>query len=321
MTTYAYLGIDIAKRSFDAVLLQDGRTRHHQFTNTTAGFAQLQAWLRDHTTVPVHAGLEATSRYGDALALFLYHHGIRVSVLNPARTHAFAKSELSRTKTDKADAALIARFVAAHQPPAWTPPPPEQQQLQALARRLEALQAMRQQERNRWDLEDATSVLAESLQAHLAHLDQQIGQLQQRLRAHLRAHPTLQQRCALLQSIPGIGECTALKLLAELPPCRSARQAAAHAGLSPRQRDSGSSVRGKAHLSKTGNARLRKALYLPAVVAMRCNPILREFAQRLGGRGKPKMAVVGAVMRKLLHQAHGVLKHGQPFDPNYAPPA
>ena len=254
-------------------LYAQARPRHHQFTNTTAGFAQRQAWLRDHTTVPVHAGLEATSRYGDALALFLYHHGIRVSVLNPARTHAFAKSELSRTKTDKADAALIARFVVAHQPPAWTPPPPEQQQLQ------------------------------------------------QRLRAHLRAHPTLQQRCALLQSIPDIGECTALKLLAELPPCRSARQAAAHAGLSPRQRDSGSSVRGKAHLSKTGNARLRKALYLPAVVAMRCNPILREFAQRLGGRGKPKMAVVGAVMRKLLHQAHGVLKHGQPFDPNYAPPA
>jgi transposase len=317
MTTQAYLGIDIAKRSFDAVLLQEGRTRHRQFANTTVGFQQLHAWLRDHTTV--HAGLEATSRYGDALALFLYQHGVRVSVINPARTHAFAKSELARTKTDKADAALIARFVAAHQPPAWTPPPPEQRQLQALVRRLDALQAMRQAERNRWDLEDAASVLAESLQAHLAHLDQQIQQLQQRLRQHLRAHPALQQRCALLQSIPGIGECTALKLLAELPQCRSARQAAAHAGLSPRQRESGSSVHGKTRLSKTGNARLRKALYLPAVVAMRYNPLLREFAQRLVGRGKPKMAVVGAVMRKLLHQAHGVLKHGQPFDPNYAP--
>lgn len=319
MTTHAYLGIDIAKRSFDTVLLQDGRTSHRQFANTTAGFQQLHTWLRDHVTAPVHAGLEATSRYGDALALFLYQHGVRVSVINPARTHAFAKSELSRTKTDRADAALIARFVAAHQPPAWTPPPPEQRQLQALVRRLDALQAMRQQERNRWDLEDATSVLAESLQAHLAHLDQQIAQLQQRLRQHLCAHPALQQRCTLLQSIPGIGECTALKLLAELPQCRSARQAAAHAGLSPRQRDSGSSVHGKTRLSKTGNARLRKALYLPAVVAMRCNPILRLFAQRLLERGKPKMAVVGAVMRKLLHQAHGVLKHGQPFNPNYAP--
>ena len=321
MTTHVYLGIDIAKRTFDAVLLQPERTRHRQFATTAAGFAQLHSWLRDHAPASIHAGLEATSRYGDAIALFLHQHGVCVSVINPARTHAFAQSELARTKTDKADAALIARFVASQHPPAWTPPPPEQRQLQAFVRRLDALQAMRQQERNRLDLEEATSLLREFITAHLTQLEDQIRQVQQRLRVHLRAHPVLQQREALLQSIPGIGECTALKLLAELPSplqCRNARQAAAYAGLCPRHRESGSSVRGKTHLSKTGNARLRKALYLPAVVAMRYNPILREFAQRLLERGKPKMAVVGAVMRKLLHQAFGVLKHGQPFDPNYA---
>ncbi len=319
MTTQACLGIDIAKRTFDAVLLQEGRTRHRQFANTIAGFQQLQTWLHDHATAPLHAGLEATGVYGDALALFLHQHDVQVSVINPARTHAFAKSELARTKTDKADAALMARFIAAHRPAAWTPPPPEQRQLQALVRRLDALQAMDRQERNRLDLEDATSILRESITTHLTHLDDQIRELQHRLREHVRAYPALQQRCGLLQSIPGIGECTALKLLAELPSpsCRTARQAAAHAGLCPRQRDSGSSVHGKTRLSKTGNARLRKALYLPAVVAMHHNPILREFALRLLLRGKPKMAVVGAVMRKLLHQAFGVLKHGQPFDPNY----
>lgn len=320
MTTPTVLGIDIAKRSFDAVLLQDGRARYHQFANGAAGFRLLETWLRTHATAPIHAGLEATSRYGEALALFLHQGGVRVSVINPARTHAFAQSELARTKTDRADAALIARFVIAHQPPTWTPPPPEQRQLQALVRRIDALQAMRQAESNRADLEEATSVLRPSLDAHLRHLDDQIRQLQQQLRRHLHAHPVLHQRCALLQTIPGIGECTALKLLAELPSaqqCPSARHAAAHAGLCPRQRQSGSSVRGKTRLSKTGNARLRKALYLPAVVAMRWNPILQQFAQRLLQRGKSKMAVVGAVMRKLLHQAYGVLKHGQPFDPNY----
>ena len=318
MTTQASLGIDIAKCKFDAALLQDGRTCHRQFANTAAGFQQLETWLRDHATAPTHAGLEATSRYGDALALFLHQHGVRVSVINPARTHAFAKSELSRTKTDKTDAALIARFVSTQQPPVWVPPPSEQRQLQALVRRLDALQAMDRQERNRLDLEETASPVRESIAAHLTHLDGQIRQLQHRLREHVRTYPALQQRCALLQSIPGIGECTALKLLAELPSCRTARQAAAHAGLCPRQRDSGSSIHGKTRLSKTGNARLRKALYLPAVVAMHYNPILREFAQRLLERGKPKMAVVGAVMRKLLHQAFGVLKHGQPFNPNYA---
>jgi len=324
MTTHAYLGIDIAKRTFDAALLQDGRARHHHFLNSAAGFAQLETWLRDHATGPVHAGLEATSRYGDALALFLHQRGVRVSVINPARTHAFAKSELARTKTDKADAALIARFLAAHQPPAWTPPAPEQRQLQDLTRRLEALQAMRQQERNRLELAEPASLLRDSLEAHLRHLEEQLDQLQASCRTHLQAHPPLQPRCRLLQTIPGIGETTALKLLAELPTaqqCPRARQAAAYAGLCPRQRQSGSSVHGKTRLSKTGNARLRKALYLPAVSAMRFNPILREFAQRLLERGKPKMAVVGAVMRKLLHQAYGVLKHNQPFNPNWVPAA
>ncbi|MEI6084983.1 MAG: transposase [Verrucomicrobiota bacterium] len=128
----------------------------------------------------------------------------------------------------------------------------------------------------------------------------------------------------MLQNIPGIGETTAHKLLAEVPllgQYRSARQAAVYAGLSPRQRESGSSVRGKTRLSKVGNATVRRALYLPAVVAVQANPLLRVFAQRLLAAGKPKMAVVGAVMRKLLHQAHGVLKHNRPFDPNYAPTA
>lgn len=324
MTTalQAHLGLDIAKSKFDAALLQDGRTRHHQFANTAEGFQALRTWLGDRATLPLHACLEATGIYGEALAVFLHQQGMRVSVVNPARIKAFAQSELLRTKTDKTDAALIARFSLAHQPPVWTPPPPEQRQLQALVRRVTALQSMRQQERNRADLETTDSLILASLTDHLAHLDQQLRQLQQQLRAHLRSHARLLQQAELLQSIPGIGETTAVKLLAEVPQLgqyRSARQAAAYAGLSPRQRQSGSSVSGRTHLSKVGNAAVRRALYLPAVVALRANPILRAFATRLLAAGKPKMSVIGAVMRKLLHQAHGVLKHNRPFDPNYAP--
>lgn len=172
------------------------------------------------------------------------------------------------------------------------------------------------------DLEAADSPLRASLTDHLAHLNQQLAVLHQQLHTLVCAHPTLQRQAELLQSIPGIGETTALKLLAEVPllgEYRSARQAAAYAGLSPRQRESGSSVHGKTRMSKVGNAAVRRALYLPAVVALRANPLLHVFAQRLLAAGKPKMSVVGAVMRKLLHQAHGVLKHNQPFDPNYAP--
>ena len=321
-TTQASLGLDVAKAKFDAALLQDSRTHHRQFSNTVTGFTALQRWLRGLATLPLHACLEATGSYGEALALFLHQQGVAVSVVNPARIKAFAKSELLRTKTDKVDAALIARFCAAHQPPVWTPPPPERRQLQALVRRIDSLKAMRQQECNRLDLEAADSPLRVSLTEHLAHLEQQIATLQQQVSTHIQAHPTLCHQAQLLQSIPGIGATTAHKLLAEVPllgQYRSARQAAAYAGLSPRQRESGSSVRGKTRLSKVGNATVRRALYLPAVVALRANPILREFATRLLAAGKPKMAVVGAVMRKLLHQAHGVLKNNKPFDPNYAP--
>ena len=322
-TTQVYLGLDVAKAKFDAALRQDSRTHHRQFPNTTTGLTALQRWLGELTTQPLHACLEATGTYGEALALFLHEQGVRVSVVNPARIKAFANSELLRTKTDKVDAALIARFCAAHQPPAWTPPPLERRQLQALGRRIDSLKAMRQQECNRLDLKTADSPLRASLTEHLAHLEQQIATLQQQVRTHIHAHPTLQRQAELLQSIPGIGATTAHKLLAEVPllgQYRSARQAAAYAGLSPRQRESGSSVHGRTRLSKVGNAAVRRALYLPAVVALRANPILRVFAQRLLAAGKPKMSVVGAVMRKLLHQAHGVLKHNQPFDPNYAPP-
>jgi len=324
MTTpaLAHLGLDVAKAKFAAALCQDGRTHHHQFPNTVTGFTALQQWLRGRATLPVHACLEATGSYGDALALFLQQQGLRVSVVNPAQIKAFANSELLRTKTDRVDAALIARFCAAHQPRVWTPPPPEHRQLQALVRRVDALKAMRQQERNRLALEAADSPLHASLTEHLTHLASQIATLQQQVRAHVQAHPPLHHSAQLLQSIPGSGETTAHKLLAEVPllgQYRSARQAAAYAGLSPRQRVSGSSVRGQTRLSKVGNAAVRRALYLPAVVAWKANPLLRVFAQRLLAAGKPKMAVIGAVMRKLLHQAHGVLKHNRPFDPNYAP--
>jgi len=324
MTSLAFVGLDIAKRKFDAALLQQDRYVHRQFPNGPEGFAQLAVWLQRHAQGPARACMEATGRYGEALAMFLHQRGCWVSVVNPARVKAFGRSELLRTKTDKADAALIARFVqSAHttlRP--WAPLAPEQRQLQALVRRWEAIQRMRQQERNRLDLEETASAVAESLRQHLEHLDTQLRQLQQQIRSHVRADGTLQRQVQLLQSVPGIGETTALKLLAELPDLAqwpSARQVAAYAGLTPCHRESGSSVHGRPRLSKIGNPRLRRALYMPAIVAMRANPILRAFAGRLLAAGKPKMAVIGAVMRKLLHQAYGVLKHAAPFDPRWEP--
>jgi len=315
------LGIDIAKLKFNVCLINtSGKLKHKVFGNTADGFQQLAAWLIKQGAQRTHACMEATGAYGEALALHLHTAGHTVSVVNPAAIKAFAGSRLSRTKTDKVDAELIARFCVALQPLAWTPPAPEVRQLQALVRRLEALVEMRTAESNRLEAIISVDVVKTSVEEHVAYLDQQIEQTQALIRTHINHHPRLKQQSALLDSLPGIGETTAALLLAEIVDVTqfaSARQVAAYAGLVPRERRSGSSVRGRTRLSKIGNARLRKALYFPAITALRCSPFFKAWAEGLRGRGKCKMSVIGAAMRKLIHLAYGVLKTGKPFDPEW----
>jgi transposase len=314
------LGIDISKKDFHVVLLTgETRTKPKKFTNDPQGFESLQQWLKQKEIDQLHACMEATSIYGDALAEFLYSASFSVSVVNPARIKGFAKGELLRTKTDSVDAALIARFCAAIKPALWQPTAPEIKELQALVRRLDSLQEMVTAEQNR--LETATAKVAELTNSHLEYLKQQQDLIKQLISDHFDRHPELKQQRDLLVSIPGIGAQTAAVLLSEIgriEDYQNARQLAAHAGLTPCERSSGTSVRGKTRLSCTGNSRLRKALYLPAVVSMRHNPLLKAFSDRLLDRGKAKMQAIGAIMRKLVHLAFGILKSQQPFDPNYA---
>jgi len=247
--------------------------------------------------------------------------GHPVSVVNPAAIKAFAASRLSRTKTDRVDAELIARFCLAQQPPAWIPPAAELRELQALVRRLEALIEMRVAEENRLSAGLTMPAVRTSVEEMLTHLKQQIARTEKLIRKHIDQHPSLKQQSELLTSIPGIAETTAALLLSEVPNIkqyRSARQVAAFAGLVPRERQSGSSLKGRVRLSKIGNSRLRKALYFPAITALRCSEFFQQWADGLRQRGKTKMSVIGAVMRKLIHIAYGVLKSGQPFDPNHA---
>ena len=160
-----------------------------------------------------------------------------------------------------------------------------------------------------------------SIREVIATLDDQIAQVERQIRQHFDDHPDLKRKRDLLTSIPGIGETTAGSVLAEIPHLdrfESAKAVAAYAGLSPRQRRSGTSIHGRPRLCKTGNSRLRKALYMPAIVALRFNPVLRLFAERLGAAGKHKRLIIGAVMRKLLVLAYGVLRSGKRFDANYA---
>ena len=320
--TLPILGIDIAKLKFNVCLIQhSGKLKHKVFPNNATGFEQLTEWFSRQGVECLHACLEATGTYGEALSLYLYQASHIVSVVNPAAIKAFAGSRLSRTKTDRVDAELIARFCQAQAPPRWTPLPQEVRELQALVRRLESLIEMRVMEENRLSSGLVVEAVRVSVEELLTHLNAQIKRTEKLIREQLNKHPRLKRQSELLDSIPGIAETTAALLLSEITDIthyRSARQVAADAGLVPRERQSGSSVRGRTRLSKIGNARLRRALYFPAITAIRCSKFFQDWAKGLQERGKSKLSVICAVMRKLIHLAYGVLKTGQPFDPEWA---
>lgn len=312
------LGIDISKDSFHLELSINEKLRHRKFANRKEGFGELRAWLAKHKATQVHACLEATGPYSEALALYLHQQGHTVSVVNPVQIKAFGQSELRRNKDDRPDAGLIRRFCEKQRPAPWTPPPVHLRELQALTRHLENLIETRQQQINRLEATNTKNV-AKSLRKLVAHLDAEIKRTEQQIDDQVDRHPDLKQQSELLESIPGVGKRTAAKLLAEITDIsqyKSARQVAAYAGLTPRNNRSGT-IRGKTRLSKTGNARVRKALFFPAIVAKRHNPIVRAFCERLSRNGKNKMQVIGAAMRKLIHIVFGVLKSGKYFDPSH----
>lgn len=312
------IGIDVSKDSFHVELSLHGKLRHRKFSNRKEGFAELHRWLAKHKTTLVHACLEATGTYSEDLALYLHQLGHTVSLVNPAQIKAFGASELLRNKDDRPDAGLIRRFCESRRPPAWNPPPPHWRELQALTRHLENLHETKQQQLNRLE-STKTKEVVKSLRKLIAYLDTEIERTEKQIHQHIDNHPDLKEQTELLVSIPGIGKNTAAKLLSEIEDIKqyqSARQVAAYAGLTPRNNRSGKQ-RGRTRLSKTGNARVRKALFLPAMVAKRYNPIVRDFCQRLASHGKNKMEIIGAAMRKLLHIAFGVLKSGKTFDPNH----
>jgi len=311
------LGIDVAKAKLDVALrLPDGKLRNKVVDNTPAGFAALATWMEKHDVDSLLVCMEATGTYWEAVAEYLSDAGHTVSVVNPAQIKAFGAAGLVRTKTDKIDARLIAEFCVAQHPEPWQAPPPAVRELRALVARRDALDAMRTQERNR--LLVARDVVCAGIETHMDYLDRAIAKVEAAIRQKIDDDPGLKDQRDLLDSIPGLGDKTIPVLLSYYGgPLRfdKAREAAAFAGLDPRHHESGSSVRGKPRLSKVGHALLRKALYMPAMVAVNRTAWGRAFRDRLAATGKPPMVIIGAMMRKLIHVAFGVLKSRQPFNP------
>jgi len=259
--------------------------------------------------------MEATGNWGLDLAAFLHGRAVRVSVVNPARVKAYGASELARNKTDRLDAALVARFCRAHAPSAWTPPAAGLRELRELVRRCDALKAARVQEMNRRAAGFASPTVAASIKVHIDWLDEQIEAVMGEVRRLIASDPALSKNLALVRSITGFGEVSAVILLAELPNIGefTPKALAAFAGLSPSEHSSGASVRRPGKISRIGKQRLRGILYMCALSAKRNNKALADFVRRMAEAGKPPKVILVAVARKLLVYAHAVVRTRKPF--------
>lgn len=322
-----YLGMDVAKAKLDCLLLSEEgeKGKSKSVGNHRSGIAEFMTWIGKQHISPneLHVIMDATGVYHEQAALALVDAGVTVSIVNPAQVKNFGRGLAVRTKTDGVDSYILARYGALLKPDAWTPPAPEARMLQALLARRDAVAQDLHRERNRQEKAEATdtpALIRQSLVDSIEFLTRQLAQLQQDIDQHIDRHPGLKDDLALLQSIPAVGPQVGNNMLAVMRShdFGSAEQLAAYLGLVPVERQSGSSVMGRAKLSKAGPARIRAVLYMAAVVATRCNPHVKAVYDRLLARGKSKMSALGAAMRKLVHLCFGVLKTRQPYRRDYA---
>jgi transposase len=314
----AVVGLDVAKAKLDVALRRPaGKWRSKVVPNTPAGFEQLRVWLAKQGVSCAHVCMEATGVYWEAVATDLADHGFAVSVVNPAQIKSYAGALGVRSKTDVVDSKVIAEFCADRSPTLWRPASKSVRTLRALVGRREALMDLLGQEQNRLEVA-ATEVVRSSIEQVIAHLSDQIKKIEQQIAKDIDDDPTLRQQRELLDSIPGMGDKTIPMFLSHYGGdlrFEKSRQAVAFAGLDIKQYESGTSVRGKPRMSKKGHTNIRGALYMPAVVAMTRTAWGKAFSSRLLAAGKPKMVILGALMRKIVMIAYGVLKSGTPFNP------
>jgi len=323
MDKHDFSGIEVSARELIVAVERGGGTvRLESFANDAPGHQAVIRFLRG-ARHPVRACMESTGVYGLDLALVLARAGMEVMVANPRAARHFATAMMQRSKNDRLDARVLLEFARRMPFQAWTPPRPAVLQLHALSRRLEALKDTQAAEQNRLHAAQVTdttpAALRRDLERSLRSLRRAIARLSVEAVKIIRQDSGLKLRFDLLLSAKGIGETSAIALLAELavaPQDLDVRQLVAYAGLDPREHSSGSSVHKKPRISKHGNLHLRRALYMPALVAIRHEPHLHAFYEQLRSRSKAKMVALVAVMRKLLHAIFGMFKHQTAFDGN-----
>lgn len=301
-------GIDVSKHRFDVCLLPEAQAR--QFTTDAPGIQALVEFLNNASLQLIV--LEATGGYELTLSAELVAAGLPVAVVNPRQIRDYAKAMGLLAKTDAIDASVIAHFGLAVQPQCRAMPTPEEQAIKDLMARRRQLVAMRTAESNR--LEHARSFeIRQSVHLVLNTLIRQIAEIDKRMNKTIKNSPIWREKDQLLQSVPGIGPTTSQMLLAALPELGqlNRRQIASLVGVAPMNHDSGQ-CRGK-RMIRGGRTDVRTALYMPALVAARHNPLIRTFYQRLRASGKCAKVALTACIRKLLILLNAILKTKQPY--------
>jgi len=314
-------GIDVCNETFDIQRRCGEVLSQREFTNSNAGHRQAIAWMK-HGAKGARICLEATGIYHLQLALALDRAtGIEVMVVNPRASRRFAEAQMVRAKTDRVDAAILLQYVERMPFTAWTAPSEQQLELQSLAHRLAQLKKEQIRERSRLHAAQRagahTRLAQRDIREHLRYLQRHAERIQAAAIALMKQHERLAEDLYLLDSVPGIAELSAMKLIAELSVLAeglSPAQWVAQAGLDPRPQESGTSIRSPRRISKQGNAKLRAALFMPALAAIRKDPNVNAFYNALLARGKLKMQAITAVMRKLLHAIWGILEHRKEWD-------
>ena len=318
-----FIGIDISKLTFDATYLLNNRYIDKRFDNNENGFTNFLVWMQKKQD-EAFVCLEATGIYSFNFAQFLSQHKVNVMVVNPIIIHAFFKMELGRNKTDKADARLIARYCehavlkGDFEKKSYRPKGKAYQAVQCLVTRCDQLEKSKTQESNRLEA-SVNSEVSRSIKRLIKMIECEITRTKNSIIKLVKNNGSLKSQVELLTSIQGVGERTAWSVLAYIGDINffsNSKQVASYAGLTPKTIQSGSSIN-KSSLSKLGHKKLRKSLYMPALVAIRHNPILKQVYERLVANGKPKKVAIAAVMRKLLIISYGVLKSEKAFDINY----
>jgi transposase len=321
LSTFNPCGIEVSQLTLLVALrARDRNEPQREFPNTSAGHQAVLRFLQ-RAASPVRVALESTGLYGLDLALALHQAGVAVMVANPRAVRHFATALMQRSKTDLLDAAVLREFAARMPFVAWRPPSAAALKLVAVARRLEALTDIMAAEKNRLHAASLSAalplIIRRDIQRSIQTQQRAIERLTLAVQEFILDDPELARRYELLLSIPGVATTSAVHLLAELlllPAGMDVRQWVAYAGLDPREYTSGTSVHKKVRISKAGNHHLRRALYMPALVAVQHDPHLRAYYEHLQARGKTKLQALVATMRKLLHAIFGMFKHDQLFD-------